>query len=175
MFCLCALRCSWAVSTDGAYPSSAARGAVIRRSAERLARRRKRRLSTHESYRGAKQRGECGADLPRSDSEGPLAGSLPLRGRQAELFKCQSTRSEPRRIDLFTGHRRSCLSERVRKTPAEAGRPNGTAPSKGVQKRRVWRAFGYFSRVGKVPSWHKCHRDSCSASPNGGPAGSGGA
>ena len=34
-----------------AYPSSAACGAVIRRSAERLARRRKRRLSTHESYR----------------------------------------------------------------------------------------------------------------------------
>ena len=49
--CLFALRCSGFDSTGGACPSSAARGAVIRRSAERLARRRKRRLSTHESYR----------------------------------------------------------------------------------------------------------------------------
>ena len=36
------------------------------------------------------------------------------------------------------------------KVPRRGGRPLGAAPSKGVQNRRFWRAFGYFSRVGKV-------------------------
>ena len=90
----------------------------------------------------------CIASLLRSDSErSPAAGSPPLRGRQAELVESQTPRSEPRRTLLFTGHRSSSFAERVRKSPAEVGRPVGTAPSKGVQKRRFWRAFGYFSRV----------------------------
>ena len=87
-----------------AYPSSAARGAVIRRSAERLARRRKRRLSTHELYRrfllwhiGAVQ------VYCASAQRVPDADSTPLRGRQAELVDRQSPRSEPRRELPFTG------------------------------------------------------------------------
>ena len=39
----------------------------------------------------------------------PVAGSVPLRGRQAELDDRQTTRSEPRRKLSFTGHRSSSL------------------------------------------------------------------
>ena len=101
---LFAFRPNWFGSADGACPSSAARGAVIRRSAERLARRRKRRLSTHELYRrfllwhiGAVQ------VYCASAQRVPDADSTPLRGRQAELVDRQSPRSEPRRELPFTG------------------------------------------------------------------------
>ena len=48
----------------------------------------------------------------------PATGSLPLRGRQAELDESQTTRSEPRRKLPFTGHRSSSfagVSEKPRK------------------------------------------------------------
>ena len=101
---LSALRPNWFDSPESAYPPSAARGAVIRRSAERLAQRRKRRLSTHELYRrfllwhiGAVQ------VYCASAQRVPDADSTPLRGRQAELVDRQSPRSEPRRELPFTG------------------------------------------------------------------------
>ena len=103
----------------------------------------------------------------------PAAGSLPLRGRQAELDESQAPRSEPRRKRSFTGHRSSSFAERVRKSPAEVDAP-------GSRHCRLWRqrplgqrkrclgrpreggpgsprrAFGYFSRVGKVTAGPGC-------------------
>ena len=60
----------------------------------------------------------------------PLAGSIPLRGRQAELDESQTPRLEPRRAHLFTGHRSSSLAERVRESPIKrrGSSPWGLAP-----------------------------------------------
>ena len=60
----------------------------------------------------------------------PATGSVPLRGRQAEFFKYQTPRSEPRRKLLFTGHRSSSFAERVRRSPVKwrGSSPWGLAP-----------------------------------------------
>ena len=88
---------------------------------------------------GAKQRGECGdsrhwaygpttaratqAPPCRAAIRGvPAADSAPLRGRQAESFKYQSTRSEPRRNLLFTGHRSSSLGSVSENPPPRRAR-----------------------------------------------------
>ena len=151
---LSALRPNWFDSPESAYPPSAARGAVIRRSAERLAQRRKRRLSTHELYRrfllwhiGAVQ------VYCASAQRVPDADSTPLRGRQAELVDRQSPRSEPRRRLLVHGAPQLFTCRRVRKTPVYFGGPGG-------HPRRL---FGYFLCVQKVTRWHLCHRASRSA------------
>ena len=127
---LFALRPNWFGSMDSAYPSSA--GLL--------------RLPTGSNVLPAVAvQVSC-----TSTQRVPVADSTPLRGRQAELFKYQTTRSEPRRKLSFTGHRSSSFAERVRKSPAEAGRPVGTAPSKGVQNHWFWRLFGYFLSAQKV-------------------------
>ena len=58
-------------------------------------------------------------------------------------------RLEPRRIYLFTGHRRSSLGSVSEKSPPR-WTPQGAAPSKGVQNHGFWRLFGYFLAVQKV-------------------------
>ena len=79
----------------------------------------------------------------------PAAGSLPLRGRQAELDESQTTRSEPRRKLLFTGQSSSSFAERVRKTPVKrrGSSPWGLAPFwvlfvRTKSNRRVWGRAG---------------------------------
>ena len=93
IFCLFALCCGWADSTDGASPSSAAAC----------------RLPT-----GPIGGPCCGTSVrcwfpAQRFGAIPVAGSVPLRGRQAELDDRQTTRSEPRRKLSFTGHRSSSL------------------------------------------------------------------
>ena len=100
---LFALRPNWFGSMDSAYPSSAA--------AYRLP-----TGSNGDPCCGTSVR--CRFALQRFGGI-PLAGSVPLRGRQAELVDRQTTRSEPRRKLLFTGQSSSSFAERVRKTPVK--------------------------------------------------------
>ena len=93
------------------------------------------------SFIGGKAAGEYGAFLLRSDSEAPAADSPPLRGRQAEFFKYQSPRSEPRRKLPFTGHRSSSLGSVSEKPPFILGFLGATAPKQ---------LFGYFLSAQKV-------------------------
>ena len=114
IYCLFALCCSWIDSTGGARPSSAAL----------------QRVPT----------GSNGGYAKTAVRANPAAGSTPLRGRQAELFKYQSARSEPRRKPLFTGHRSSPPgSVSVNPPPRQAapmGRPRagflGAEPLSGL-------------------------------------------
>ncbi len=115
MCCLFALCCSWADSTDGAYPSSAAAY----------------RLPTGFIWGEATGGVRCRFTAQLFGGS-PAADSLPLRGRQAELDESQTTRSEPRRKRSFTGHRSSSFAERVRKSPAEVDAP-------GSRHCRLWR------------------------------------
>ena len=109
---LFALRPNWFGSMDSAYPSSAAAY----------------RLPT-----GSNGGPCCGTSvrftLQRFGAIS-IAGSTPLRGRQAELDESQTTRSEPRRKLLFTGQSSSSFAERVRKTPVKrrGSSPWGLAP-----------------------------------------------
>ena len=79
----------------------------------------------------------------------PLAGSVPLRGRQAELVDRQSPRSEPRRIHSFTGHRSSSFgSVSVNPPPRQAvplGRP----------RVRESRTVGSGALLVTFPAWEK--------------------
>ncbi len=70
-----------------------------------------------------------------------IAGPIPLRGRQAELFKYQTTRSEPRRKLLFTGHRSSSFAGVSEKPPFILGFLGARAPKQ---------LFGYFLSAQKV-------------------------
>ena len=92
---------------------------------------------------GAKQRGECLWFCRAAIRRVPVAGSIPLRGRQAELFKYQSTRSEPRRAHSFTGHRSSSLAGVSEKPPFILGFLGAGAPKQ---------LFGYFLSAQKVPA-----------------------
>ena len=94
---LFALRPNWFGSMDSAYPSSAA--------AYRLP-----TGSNGGPCCGTSVR--CGFTLQRFGAIS-IAGSTPLRGRQAELDESQTTRSEPRRAHLFTGHRSSSFAEQI--------------------------------------------------------------
>ena len=72
--------------------------------------------------------------LPRfSRQTVSLAGSPPLTGRQAEFFNYQSPR---RRTGYSRGAQYSSFAPNVR--------------NKGIQNRRFWHAFAYFSRGRKV-------------------------
>ena len=94
------------------------------------------------------------ANLPIVRSS--IAGSTPLKGRQAEFFKYQAPRSEPRRICSFTWHP---IYQRFhpipRKSPAEAARPKG-GPEWEVWNLRFQRFFGYFLFAQKVTAGHDC-------------------
>ena len=82
----------------------------------------------------------CRFALQRFGGSPLAAGSVPLGGRQAESDNRQTTRSEPRRIFLFTGHRNSSFAGVSEKTPVYFGGPGG-------HPRRI---FGYFLCAQKV-------------------------
>ena len=81
--------------------------------------------------------------------EGPLAGSTPLTGRQAELVDCQAARLDTRRI------RNSVASptNQTRRTalyPPYRAKARTRLPVKGFLNRRFKHAFAYFWRGPKV-------------------------
>ena len=112
--------------------------------------------------------GECGANLLRIDSEGPRCWLYPFKRPAGVQWPTATSNPKP----PVAAHGRSWMRARpldqnpvgnscsrgtaalclqvCPKVRRRGGRPNGTAPSKGVQNRRFWRAFGHFSRVGKV-------------------------
>ena len=76
----------------------------------------------------------------------PLAGSTPLKGRQADFYTYQSGRRSTANSEASPNqksHRTALYS------PAEVDAPRA-APRKGFLNRRFKRAFAYFSRARKV-------------------------
>ena len=101
-------------------------------------------VASRHSARGSGGEGANRKNVPLDRV--PLAGSTPLKGRQAEFYKYQSGRRSTANSEASPNQATAALPF----TPPPRWTPVKGGPEKGVQNHWFWRVFGYFCRGAKV-------------------------